>query len=348
MVGICAVLGGCGAAAPAPQTAAPSRAEVREIDRDTAEKPSSGGVSGAAQVPAAPAASPSDSPKAEPAAPAFPDLAESPGALELEPGAELVRKEQWVAAQVRLNKLFPVFDTSGPVDAVLAAHVLYGRSCAKMKDTSCADREHNRAISLWNAPGTAAALQGDTSPAGRERLTRALSAIGEALYYVAEQKRAELNKIYAPVYKGESTREGVTQFVQIKVADWVKQKTALVEETETAYAKIFDLKPSPLPRWSVAAAARSAVSWGRFAAELRAAPIPEEWKSEKKIAGSELTGAELRKFYYESLDRAAEPLKTRARTAFERCRDTSDQTQHRDEYSRTCVSWLEKTAAISR
>jgi hypothetical protein len=215
-----------------------------------------------------------------------------------------------------------------------------------MNDARCAEREHKRAIELWEAPGTAAALpvKGDNDAAGRERLTRALVAVGEAHFFMAELKRDELNKIRVPEYKGLPTKEAVTRFIETNVADWVKKKTALVEETEKAYAKIFDLKPTPPARWAVAAAARSAASWGKFTAEFRATPIPPKWKGEGKIAGSALTAPELRHFYYESLDKAAEPLKARAHAAFERCRDTSDRTQHRDDFSHNCVTWLEKVA----
>jgi hypothetical protein len=349
MLGICAVLGGCGGATPSPESATGARAEVGKpatsIALESVEK-ASPGAAPASQAPASPVAVPPDSPTSAPSqvTAAFPDLAESPGAPEIEPAAELVRKEQWIAAQVRLGKLFPAFDMSGPIDAVLAAHVLYGRSCAKMNDDRCAEREHNRAIELWEAPGTAAALQGGNDAAGRERLARALSAVGEARYFVAEQTRAGLDNVRMPSYKGESTMEGVTRFVQTKVADWVKKKTALVEETEKAYAKIFDLKPAPPVRWAVDASARSAHLWGRFNAELRAAPIPDAWRGKGKIAGSALTTEEMRHFYYESIDQAAEPLKTRARAAYDRCRDTADRTQHPTELSRGCVTWLEKTS----
>lgn len=346
ILGTCAVLVGCGGAAPGPLTAAQPRAEAKKPAASIA-LPASENPSPASAPVFAP---PPDSPKGEPlpALAVFPELAESPGAAEVEPGAALVRKGQWIAAQVQFSKLLPVFDSSGPVDAILAAHVLYGRSCAKMGDIRCAEREHNRAVAIWESPGTAAALQGDTGASGRERLARALSAVGEALHSLAEQKHAALNKFYMPAYKGEATKEGITQFVQTKVTDWIKQKSALVEETEKAYAKIFDLKPAPPPRWAVAAAARSAFSWGRFSAELRAAPIPQEWKHQGKVAGSEFTGPEIRKFYYESLDQVAAPLKDRARAMFEQCRDTSDRTQHQDEFSRSCVAWLEKTAALPR
>jgi hypothetical protein len=348
MLGICAVLGGCAGATPSPESATGARAEVDKpatsVAPENVEQPSRGAAPGAAsQAPASAIAAPPDSAPGAPTAAAFPDLVESPGSPEIEPAAELMRRRQWIAAQVRLGKLFPAFDTSGPIDAVLAAHVLYGRSCAEVNDAPCAEREHNRAIALWEAPGTAAALQGGNDAAGRERLTRALSAVGEALFFVAEKKRAQLDNLRMPSYKGESTKDGVTSFVQTNVADWVKKKTALVEETEKAYAKIFDLKPAPLARWAVDASARAAQIWGKFNAEVRAAPIPEAWRRGGKIAGS-LTTEELRNFYYGSLDQAAEPLKVRARAAYERCRDTADRTQHSNEYSRTCVAWLEKTA----
>jgi len=357
ILGMCAVLGGCGGGtAPAPEHATAPRAEDRReatsIAPEKDAKVPAGAASGEASKAPASSSEGADSLTGapSPAASAFPDIAESPGAPEVEPGAALVRKEQWVAAKVRLSSLFPVFDTSGPVDAVLAGHVLYGRSCAMSNDAPCAEREHRKAIAIWEAPGTAAALaaQGGDKAEGRERLARALSAVGEALYYIAEKQRNELNRVRMPAYKGPSTREDVTRFIQTDVADWVKKKTALVEETEKAYAKIFDLKPAPPPRWAVAAASHSAFSWGKFMAEFRATPIPPAWTRQGTIAGSRLSIEELRHFYYESLDRAAEPLKARARGVYEKCRATADRTQHHDENARSCVVWLDKIADVAQ
>jgi hypothetical protein len=341
---MCAVLGGCGGATPAPEAAPPPQTEITRQTTSIAPKnaepsPSEASVA-ASPAPASPGAPPPEPSASAPATPAFPDLAESPGAPELEPVAELLRKEQWIAAQVRLSKLFPAFDTSGPIDAVLAGHVLYGRICARKSDARCAEREHRRVIELWEAPGTAAALDmlGGDSAARRDRLARALSAAGEAFYFIAEQKRNRTHSVRMPEYKGESTKEAVTRFVQTEVAGWVKRKTPLLEEAESAYGKILELRPAPPPKWAVAAAARTGALWGRFSAEFRAAPIPEGWKGNGK--------RELRDFYYQSLDEASEPQKTRAHAAYSRCRDTADRVQLHDENAQACVNWLDKMAGV--
>jgi hypothetical protein len=51
---------------------------------------------------------------------------------------------------------------------------------------------------------------------------------------------------------------------------------------------------------------------------------------------------ELRGIYYQNLDAASEPIKQRAKGAFETCLRLSVKHQYFDEYSRTCEEWLAK------
>ena len=73
--------------------------------------------------------------------------------------------------------------------------------------------------------------------------------------------------------------------------------------------------------------------WGNFVDEFRAAPIPKEWK----------TDAELRGAYYDALDAASEPFKSKhAKPALEKCLKLSVEQQYFDEFSRACEVWLAK------
>ena len=73
--------------------------------------------------------------------------------------------------------------------------------------------------------------------------------------------------------------------------------------------------------------------WGDFVDDFRRAPIPAAWK----------TDAELRGVYYDALDAASEPFKTRnAKPALKKCLDLSVKYQYFDEFSRNCEVWLAK------
>jgi hypothetical protein len=279
------------------------------------------------------------------------EIAESPGAPELEAGAGAIQREDWVSGRKVLGGSLKKIEGTGTVDALMAGHALLGRACVALKDDKCAEREFAAVTALFQAEGGALekieALGGGDAEKN-QRLARALLAEGEALFFVAEQRRKEVDKLRAPVYKGDGSREGVTQHVSTKVAPWIKQKRALIEEAERAYTNVVDLKPASPPRWVIAASARVGMMWGRFVAELRAAPIPAEWKKSGPVPSAPgMTYGELRSAYYEQMDIASEPQRAVARAAFEKCRSLSVKYRYEDPHSRACDTWLTKNGYIA-
>jgi hypothetical protein len=163
------------------------------------------------------------------------------------------------------------------------------------------------------------------------------------MFFFAEQKRKDVDKIKFPEYKGEGKREEVEKHIKTKVADWVKKKRPAIEETEKEYIKILNLEPQPPPSWVIAAGSRVGQMWGKFVNEFRAAPIPREWKGHGVVPGTQdLTYDELRGNYYANLDEASEPQKQAAKGAYKKCLDYSVKYQYFDEYSRKCEEWLAK------
>jgi hypothetical protein len=122
----------------------------------------------------------------------------------------------------------------------------------------------------------------------------------------------------------------VKRHIDTKVKAWMEKKRPLLVETEAEYKKIVDLQPVPSPQWVIAAGARVGGIWGQFVVEFRAAPIPTTMKKDIMLSQA----------YYASLDEASEPVKQRAKGAFETCLGLSVQFQYFDEYSRTCEKWL--------
>ena len=310
------VFSGCGGGAPAPTPPAAATSPV------------------AAGPTPPPAASATAVAEAEPAPETWTDAEAMPSVAELDPGARAAAAKNWVEARKELGAGLEKIRGSAPLDEVLAGQALLGRACAQLGDAKCAEDAYGAVVSAWRGAETAKTVQdaaGSDGAARKARLHRALFAVGEALFFAAEQKRHALESVRVPAYEGAKTREAIRAHIDGKIIPWIKQKQQLVEETEAAYEKIAALEPAP-PRWGVDASARVGMAWARFVAELRAAPIPREWVHD----------AETRTAYYQALDDASKPQRKRARAAFEKCLSDANEVGYRDELSKHCEAWLAK------
>ena len=256
-------------------------------------------------------------------------------------GAHYIEKEDWGEARKRLTSAMSQIDRNATVDVQIQAHAMLGRVFVKLNSASNASTEYNKVRNLWKDP--AAVVKKIQETGDDRRVGKALTAVGEALFFFAEQTRKDVDKIKFPEYKGTGTREDVIKHVGTKVGDWIKKKRPAIEGAEKEYIKILDLQPVPPPRWVIAAGSRVGQMWGKFVAEFRAAPIPKEWKGHGPVPGAgDLTYDELRGEYYAKLDEASEPQKQMAKGAFKKCLDYSVKYQFFDEYSRKCEEWLSK------
>jgi hypothetical protein len=174
------------------------------------------------------------------------------------------------------------------------------------------------------------------------RLERALLAVAEALFFMADQKRDGVDRVRMPTHSGETSEEEIERFVVDRVSPWIDGKQTLILEAEEAYAKIAALEPQPPPRWVARAAARIGHLRGKFAAELRAAPIPAAWQKKGRVPGqADLTWEQVRATYFRAIDRRSAPLVDRARMAYESCESLAAKLAYDDEYTRTCTAWLD-------
>ncbi len=249
-----------------------------------------------------------------------------------------LQHEDFAAAKKRLTAWIAAFDAKAPPDMRAVAHAALGRSAAKLGDAKQADASYRAVLDLWKDPAAAISAS-QRAGADDRRLGAALTAVGEAHFHVAEQRRKEVEAIAFPVYRGSGSKDDVFKHVRTKVVDWMKAKRAAVEQVEKDYLKVAQIEPFPPPRWVIAASARVGQIWGRFAAELRAAPVPKEWRGRGTGPGG-VSYDEIRRAYYAGLDDAAEPLKQRAKAAFKTCVNTSAKFQFADEHSESCARWL--------
>jgi len=254
-------------------------------------------------------------------------------------GAHYIEKEDWAEARKKLTSAMSLIDRNATVDVQIQAHALLGHVFVKLNTPSNAITEYNKVRGAWKDP--AAVVKKIQEGGDDRRLAKALTSVGEALFFFAEQQRKEVEKIKFPEYKGAGTREDVLKHIGTKVKDWVNKKRPAIEAAEKEYKKVVDLQPLPPPRWVIAAGSRVGQMWGKFVAEFRAAPIPKEWKGHGPVPGAgDLTYDELRGEYFSKLDEASEPQKQTAKGAFKTCLDYSVRYQFFDEYSRKCEEWL--------
>lgn len=257
----------------------------------------------------------------------------------------LVGEENWREARGWLGKWMAQVDRSGSLPDRMHAHTLLGRTLVKLDDKKGAAAEYEVTRAAWKDPAASVkqiAGMGGEEPEKNRRIGRALTDVGEALFFFAEQKRAAVDAIRYPAYTGPADGDAVIKHITTKVAEWVRTKRPAVQEAERAYAEVLALQPMPPPKWVIASSSRVGQMWSKFVAEFRAAPIPKEWKKNGPVPGMTLTYEDLRKEYYGKLDEASEPLKLQAKKSFEICVNYAAKFQYFDPYSRTCEVWLAK------
>jgi tetratricopeptide (TPR) repeat protein len=260
-------------------------------------------------------------------------------AIQFAIGAHYAEKEEWTMARLALQGSMYIINLAPP-DIQVQAHATLARSFVHLKDGyKDAQSEYGTVRKLWKDPAAAVAKINDAYKSEDEgqrakRLAKSLNAVGEAYFFAAEEaRRLTVEPITFPEYKGAGNKVDVLRHINTRVAAWYKKKMEAIEKVEPEYVKILDIQPVKPPRWVIAAGSRAGLMWGNFVDEFRAAPIPKEWKHD----------AELRGAYYDALDAASEPFKTRhAKPALEKCLKLSVEQQYFDEFSRACEVWLAK------
>jgi TolA-binding protein len=272
-----------------------------------------------------------------------------------------VEQKKWDDARNQLTKSMALIDKHAAYDVRVQAHAMLGNIYVQMKREGSAVPEYKKVADLWANPKQAADKvmedAKDESESGRiRRLGKALTAVGEALFFFAEEKRRKtVDPIKFPEYtsgtykpstkkvelmdtyefeeemgKRKKESENVKKHIDTKVKDWVEKKKAAIEAADQEYLKILKLEPTPPPQWVIAAGAAVGTMWAEFVADFRRAPLPAWMKSDDELRG----------VYYQNLDAASEPVKQRAKAAFTTCLGLSVKHQYFDRYSRSCEEWL--------
>src|SRR6185503_14763805 len=157
----------------------------------------------------------------------------------------------WAEARKRLTSAMSLIDRNATIDVQIQAHAMLGRVFTHVGTVPNASGEYSKVRNSWKDP--AAAIKKVQDAGGDQRkVAKMLTAVGEALFFFAEQKRKDVDKIKFPEYRGSGQRDDVLKHINTKVADWVKKKRPAIEETEKEYLKIVKLEPDAPPRWVIA------------------------------------------------------------------------------------------------
>ncbi len=268
-------------------------------------------------------------------------------------GTYYAERREWKNAERELKLSIGKIERNATADVKVQAHALLGRAYANLNRVRQADSEYTKVRKAWSNPSKMMQKLNDiggSQAAKVRRIGKVITAVGEALYYFAEKKRAAAEKIKFPVYKGSGDRKEVQEFIGTKVADWMKKKEPAILVAQAEYLKIVKLKPEPPPRWVIAAGAAVGALWGSYVEEFRSAPYPKEWdkKGDSPFGDPNdpdalpLRWSEIRAQYLASLDAASEKQKRQAKGAFQTCLAYSVKYQYFDQDSRSCEKWLSK------
>lgn len=227
-----------------------------------------------------------------------------------------IRLEKWSEARAKLS----VPHAALPLHQELILNVLQGRVSDKLGDDKSASASFSAAEKLWANPVDAVQRVKSGSKDEREadtRLAAACSALGETYYYFAERKREVAEAIKPPMYNGPATTESILKFIATKEAAWIQKRRRATDEAEQAYSRILSIQPAPPPNWVIAAARRAGDLSLGFIVGVRTTPAPPDWRTKPDLART----------YADSIDRALEPFRVRARSAFKTCLDRASKFQ---------------------
>ena len=263
-------------------------------------------------------------------------------------GAHYADKEDWDAAKKALSGAMGTLDKAPP-DIQVQAHATLARAMMHTKAEGPAKAEYAKVRALWGDGNTAQdKIKGAYKDESERthKLGKALDAVGEAMFYAAEERKKEkVDSVPFPAYKGTGSKDDIKKYMDKTLMPWVQKKRTAIEDTDKEYQKITDLQPVPPPRWVIAAASRAGLMWGNFVDDFRKAPYPKDWDKKGFVPGTgdTLTWNEVKRNYLEHLDEASEPIKRdKAKPALKRCLDDSVKYQYFDEFSRDCEKWLAK------
>jgi len=236
-------------------------------------------------------------------------------------------------AAAELSRVMARVDREAPLEDRVLAHALVGRRHAEKKDVKKARVEYQQVLAAWSDPEKAVKTIMGAAPDEAQalrRLGQALTAVGEALFFEAEQKRATALALRPPPFSGTASDEGIRDHLAQRVRPWMQKRRVLEGEASAAFRKILELQPAPPPRWVVAAASEVASMQEALPKDLEKLAIPPSLRRDPA----------LRSAYQDALRDAMKPELERAKAAYRSCKSLAVKFRHQDAHSKACEDRL--------
>lgn len=252
-------------------------------------------------------------------------------------------QHDWKAVKRRFESGMSQIDKNGTIDIQIQAHAALGRALHELHKEPEAAAEYGKVRAIYRDPE--AVIKKVTRDSGEDLADRTvaklLTAVGEAIFFFAEEKRRAAEAIQLPEFKGTGRREDFMAHINGPVRTWLLARRAAIEVAEKAYGEGLALQPMAAPKWVVPSAARVATMHGDLAKQLRSMPPPKGWKRSGPSPWG-TTWEEIRAAFRTALVEVSEPMLARAKAANRSCVSYAVKYQWFDESSLACSAWLSR------
>jgi hypothetical protein len=197
----------------------------------------------------------------------------------LEPVHALMAARKWQEARAALDEKIDEHRRKGTLDVKVQAYAMLGFALWQQGEAKDAERAYRRVISYANRPEKQIQKETTDTKEAEKRLVTTMHGIGEAVFFLAEKRRAKLATIPFPTYEGSGEPQDMEKWAKRKVKPWARRRQRATERARDEYLKLTELKPLPGP-WVVAAASRTGAMWADAAYQCLEGGMPETFRQE--------------------------------------------------------------------
>jgi hypothetical protein len=318
--------------------AGPAPIEAKSVEVNTPDKA------------AAPAVKPEPAKPAEPLSKA-PDVVPFEEMGRIDPGPELADVSKAFAEKLYFDGQDKLAEhakkaRAGGSDYQLQVLAMSAYAHAMMGEGDLALRGYRKVLSRWQHPKSLARKLRRAHPEdGDARVERAMDAFGEALFFMAERKRAKLADVAFPYNDVGDAPNEVKRFVTRDVARWLRQRAMRTRAAVSAYQRIDKIQPETPFRWVAASHARQGAMYAQTLQQLRDFAVPASWEEDGDSAhagadGKPLSWTQIRSDHEARMAKLMDPLHEQAKASFQACVDVGAKAKLNDAVVMSCKRWL--------
>lgn len=155
------------------------------------------------------------------------------------------------------------------VEHEVLVFALLGHARHMTNEIPLAVSNYRRVLAKWGPFYNAGRKLSTGTPEEQKRYQLGLEAFGEALFFLAEQKRLKQDEVVAPSFDQEDTPAMVKVFVDGKLAGHLARSSKVINTAKKEFDKVLALKPEPPQRWVVATHSRLGAMYATVVESVR-------------------------------------------------------------------------------